>query len=60
MAFVAIADQVAVPDTLAARRDLDRIAAALGSCHCGAGPSSAASPGSASGVSPGSASGPIS
>ena len=37
MAFVAIADKVAVPDTLAARRDLDRIAAALGSCHCGTG-----------------------
>jgi D-alanyl-D-alanine carboxypeptidase/D-alanyl-D-alanine-endopeptidase (penicillin-binding protein 4) len=37
MAFVAIADKVAVPQTLAARRDLDRIAAALGSCHCGAG-----------------------
>lgn len=35
LAFVAIADKVAVPDTLAARMDLDRIAAALGACHCG-------------------------
>lgn len=35
MAFVAIADQVAAPDTLEARADLDRIAAALGACHCG-------------------------
>jgi D-alanyl-D-alanine carboxypeptidase/D-alanyl-D-alanine-endopeptidase (penicillin-binding protein 4) len=38
MAFVAIADRVAVPDTLAARADLDRIAAALGACHCGSSP----------------------
>jgi len=35
MAFVAIADHIAVPRTLAARRDLDLIAAALGSCRCG-------------------------
>jgi D-alanyl-D-alanine carboxypeptidase/D-alanyl-D-alanine-endopeptidase (penicillin-binding protein 4) len=49
MAFVAIADKVAVPDTLAARRDLDRIAAALGSCHCGADPSADPSAGSDSG-----------
>jgi D-alanyl-D-alanine carboxypeptidase/D-alanyl-D-alanine-endopeptidase (penicillin-binding protein 4) len=35
MAFVAIADKVAVPQTLAARHDLDLIAGALGACHCG-------------------------
>jgi hypothetical protein len=35
MVFVAIADKVAVPQTLAARHDLDLIAAALGACHCG-------------------------
>jgi D-alanyl-D-alanine carboxypeptidase/D-alanyl-D-alanine-endopeptidase (penicillin-binding protein 4) len=35
MVFVAIADKVAVPQTLAARHDLDLIAAALASCHCG-------------------------
>jgi D-alanyl-D-alanine carboxypeptidase/D-alanyl-D-alanine-endopeptidase (penicillin-binding protein 4) len=35
MAFVAIADDVAVPRTLAARRDLDLIAGALGACRCG-------------------------
>jgi D-alanyl-D-alanine carboxypeptidase/D-alanyl-D-alanine-endopeptidase (penicillin-binding protein 4) len=36
MAFVAIADHVAVPRTLAARHDLDLIAGALGACRCGA------------------------
>lgn len=35
MAFVFIADQVPVPDTLGARRDLDLMAAALGACRCG-------------------------
>ena len=35
MAFVLIADRVAVPNTLAARRDLDLMAAALGACRCG-------------------------
>ena len=35
MAFVAITDSVAVPRTLAARHDLDLIAAALGACRCG-------------------------
>jgi D-alanyl-D-alanine carboxypeptidase/D-alanyl-D-alanine-endopeptidase (penicillin-binding protein 4) len=35
MAFVAIADKVAVPQTLAARRALDLIAGALGACRCG-------------------------
>jgi len=39
MAFVAIADQVARPQTLAARHDLDLIAGALGACHC-SGPTS--------------------
>jgi D-alanyl-D-alanine carboxypeptidase/D-alanyl-D-alanine-endopeptidase (penicillin-binding protein 4) len=34
MAFVAIADKVPVPQTLAARRDIDLIAGALGACHC--------------------------
>jgi D-alanyl-D-alanine carboxypeptidase/D-alanyl-D-alanine-endopeptidase (penicillin-binding protein 4) len=37
MAFVAIADKVAVPQTLAARHQLDLIAGALGACHCGSG-----------------------
>jgi D-alanyl-D-alanine carboxypeptidase/D-alanyl-D-alanine-endopeptidase (penicillin-binding protein 4) len=44
MAFVAIADRIDVPQTLAARRDLDRIAAALASCHCGAGPGPSSGP----------------
>lgn len=35
MAFVFVADKVPVPDTLAARRDLDLMAAALGACRCG-------------------------
>jgi serine-type D-Ala-D-Ala carboxypeptidase/endopeptidase (penicillin-binding protein 4) len=35
MAFVAIADKIAVPKTLEARRDLDLIAGALGACRCG-------------------------
>jgi len=35
MAFVAIADHIAVPRTLAARRDLDLIAGALAACRCG-------------------------
>lgn len=35
MAFVFLADQVAVSNTLAAQRDLDRLAAALGACECG-------------------------
>jgi D-alanyl-D-alanine carboxypeptidase/D-alanyl-D-alanine-endopeptidase (penicillin-binding protein 4) len=35
MAFVAIADKVARPQTLAARKALDAIAAALAACHCG-------------------------
>jgi D-alanyl-D-alanine carboxypeptidase/D-alanyl-D-alanine-endopeptidase (penicillin-binding protein 4) len=43
MVFVAIADKVAVPQTLAARRHLDLIAGALGACHCGTG-SAAATP----------------
>jgi serine-type D-Ala-D-Ala carboxypeptidase/endopeptidase (penicillin-binding protein 4) len=34
--FVAVADRVAVRNTLAARARLDRIAAALSSCRCGA------------------------
>lgn len=37
MAFVAIADKVAKPQTLAARQNLDRIAGALGACVCGVG-----------------------
>jgi D-alanyl-D-alanine carboxypeptidase/D-alanyl-D-alanine-endopeptidase (penicillin-binding protein 4) len=37
LGFVMIADRVAVPNTLAARHDLDLMAAALGACHCGAG-----------------------
>lgn len=36
MVFVLMADRVAVPDTLGARDALDRLAAALGACHCGA------------------------
>jgi D-alanyl-D-alanine carboxypeptidase/D-alanyl-D-alanine-endopeptidase (penicillin-binding protein 4) len=39
MAFVAIADKVVRAQTLAARRDLDLIAAALAACHC-SGPTS--------------------
>jgi D-alanyl-D-alanine carboxypeptidase/D-alanyl-D-alanine-endopeptidase (penicillin-binding protein 4) len=39
MAFVAIADKVALPQTLAARHDIDLIAGALGACHC-SGPTS--------------------
>jgi serine-type D-Ala-D-Ala carboxypeptidase/endopeptidase (penicillin-binding protein 4) len=39
MAFVAIADKVARPQTLAARHDLDLIAGALGACRC-SGPTS--------------------
>jgi D-alanyl-D-alanine carboxypeptidase/D-alanyl-D-alanine-endopeptidase (penicillin-binding protein 4) len=35
--FVAMADRVAVPKTLEARRALDRITAALGACRCAAG-----------------------
>ncbi|HEX2894975.1 MAG TPA: D-alanyl-D-alanine carboxypeptidase/D-alanyl-D-alanine-endopeptidase [Marmoricola sp.] len=35
MAFVVIADHVAVPKTLAARHALDLIAGALGACRCG-------------------------
>jgi D-alanyl-D-alanine carboxypeptidase/D-alanyl-D-alanine-endopeptidase (penicillin-binding protein 4) len=35
MAFVAIADRIAVPQTLAARKQLDLIAGALGACRCG-------------------------
>ena len=34
-AFVAIADQVKVADTLDAREQLDRVAAALAACRCG-------------------------
>jgi D-alanyl-D-alanine carboxypeptidase/D-alanyl-D-alanine-endopeptidase (penicillin-binding protein 4) len=34
MFFVAVADRVAVPETLEARADLDRIAAALTTCGC--------------------------
>jgi D-alanyl-D-alanine carboxypeptidase/D-alanyl-D-alanine-endopeptidase (penicillin-binding protein 4) len=37
MAFVAIADRVAVPNTLSARHTLDLIAGALAACPCGAG-----------------------
>lgn len=36
MAFVVIADRIAVPKTLAARHALDLIAGALGACRCGA------------------------
>jgi D-alanyl-D-alanine carboxypeptidase/D-alanyl-D-alanine-endopeptidase (penicillin-binding protein 4) len=35
MVFVAIADRVAVPQTLAARHDLDLIAGGLAACRCG-------------------------
>jgi serine-type D-Ala-D-Ala carboxypeptidase/endopeptidase (penicillin-binding protein 4) len=35
MVFVAIADKIDRPQTLAARRALDLIAAALAACHCG-------------------------
>lgn len=37
MAFVALADRVDVPETLAARRTLDQIAGALAACRCGNG-----------------------
>lgn len=47
MAFVALADRVSLPQTLAARRTLDRIAGALAACRCGNG--SAAEPDPASG-----------
>lgn len=47
MAFVALADRVDLPQTLAARRALDRIAGALAACRCGNG--SAAEPGPSSG-----------
>jgi len=40
MAFVAIADRIDPPQTLAARKALDLIAAALAGCHCGQEPSS--------------------
>ncbi|WP_457109005.1 D-alanyl-D-alanine carboxypeptidase/D-alanyl-D-alanine endopeptidase [Marmoricola sp. URHA0025 HA25] len=41
MAFVAIADRISPPQTLAARHALDLIAGALAACHCGeAGPTS--------------------
>ncbi len=39
MAFVVIADRVAVPKTLDARLLIDQIAAALGACRCGVGSS---------------------
>ena len=35
MAFVAVADRIAVPKTVGARHALDLIAGALGACHCG-------------------------
>ncbi len=35
MVFVLMADRVALEDTLDARDALDRLAAALGACHCG-------------------------
>jgi len=35
LVFVVMADAVAVPDTLAARDALDRLASALTTCHCG-------------------------
>ncbi|MGZ4582341.1 MAG: D-alanyl-D-alanine carboxypeptidase/D-alanyl-D-alanine endopeptidase [Nocardioidaceae bacterium] len=38
LAFVAVADRVKVPNTLAARDGLDRIAAALAACTCAATP----------------------
>jgi len=37
---VAIADRIDPPQTLAARKALDLIAAALAGCHCGQEPSS--------------------
>lgn len=37
LGFVAIADRVPEPDQLIARLTIDRVAAALGACHCGAG-----------------------
>ena len=37
MAFVAIADKISPPQTLAARRALDLIAGSLAACHCGDG-----------------------
>jgi D-alanyl-D-alanine carboxypeptidase/D-alanyl-D-alanine-endopeptidase (penicillin-binding protein 4) len=37
MAFVAIADHISPPQTLAARHALDLIAGALAACHCGRG-----------------------
>lgn len=37
LVFVAVADRVALPDTLDARVALDRIAAALAGCDCGTG-----------------------
>lgn len=48
MAFVALADRVAVPQTLAARRTLDRIAGALAACRCGNGSAVVPSPSSGS------------
>jgi D-alanyl-D-alanine carboxypeptidase/D-alanyl-D-alanine-endopeptidase (penicillin-binding protein 4) len=36
LVFVAIADRVSEPDTTLARDALDKLAAALGACHCGA------------------------
>jgi D-alanyl-D-alanine carboxypeptidase/D-alanyl-D-alanine-endopeptidase (penicillin-binding protein 4) len=53
MAFVAIADRVALTEQLAARRDLDRLAGALGACSCGA---ASASPAPSDGASAGSTS----
>lgn len=38
MAFVLVADRVAVPNTLPVRRLLDQMAAALGACRCGSAP----------------------
>ena len=35
MAFVLVADRVALRNNLDARVDLDRAAAELGACHCG-------------------------
>ncbi len=40
MAFVVVADRVAVPKTLEARLLIDQIAAALGACTCGVGSAS--------------------
>lgn len=36
LSFVAVADKVALADTLDAREQLDRVAAALAACHCAA------------------------